>query len=168
MSSNVPNDEFVLYVPSGGRDLGIAPGSAIVGGPLAMSDDKGAAMIDVHYEGAVHGQKMNFEEKLQHAAGRRSQDAPVIACGLFQNADLIPVGRVHRSERLRGWIVSHIDKPAELRAWSGEDVPVGGSLDLRGRAAGIAYGRMTPSARINVDMRITAGEDPIETILGRE
>ena len=159
----LPSDTVLnLYVPSGARPLMIADGSAIVGLPNGEGDD---CRIEAYYEGAVHGQRMDFEEKLQHAAGRMLHRAPTTSFGFYDVEDLMIVGEVARSERLHGWIVTNVIDRQALDDWAGEDVPAGGSDTLRQRAAGIAWGRMSPAEQMQLQMRSQAGRPLSELVL---
>ena len=151
-----------LYVPSGTRPLGIADGSAIVGLPVGDGTNR---RIEAHYEGAVRGQNMDFEEKIQHAAGRMRQRYPTSSFGLYEETDLLLVGSVARSERLRGWTVTDIVDQAALELWTGETVTIGGSQNIRSRAAGIAWGRLSSAQRMQMRMRSAAGADITELVL---
>lgn len=161
----LPRDTILgLFVPNGRRDMGIAPGSAIVGLLHGQDDDW---HVEAYYEGAVHGQSMTFEEKLQIAAGRMIDRAPTTAFGFYSADDLEEVGKVARSEHLRGWIVTAIKDRASLEVWAGESVVIGGSDEMRRRAAGIAWGRLSPSRQIDIQMRAQAGEGDItDLVLG--
>lgn len=156
------NTVLNLYVPSGTRMLGIADGSAIVGLPVGEGQQR---RIEAHYEGAVHGQRMDFEEKIQHAAGRLQQRYATSSFGLYEERDLVLVGHVARSERLRGWIVTDITDIGALEGWAGESVATGGSPNMRGRAAGIAWGRMSPAEQMRLRMRAGTGADITDLVL---
>jgi len=162
-SLSLPRDTVLgLYVPSGPRSLDIAPRSAIVGIMHGHDDDR---RVEIYYEGAVHGQSMSFEDKIQHAAGRMVDRAPTMAFGFYPADDLQEVGRVARSERMRGWVVTEIHDRDALEAWSGESVAIGGSGEMRRRAAGIAWGRLSRSKQDEIQMRAQAGGGDISDLV---
>lgn len=159
----LPRDAVLgLFVPSGRSTLHIAPGSAIVGILRGQDDDWN---VEAYYEGAVYGQKMSFEEKLQIAAGRMVDRAPTTSFGFYPAEDLQEVGRVSRSERLSGWVISELEDASALESWAGEAVSIGGSDEMRRRAAGIAWGRLSPSRQADVQMRAEAGEGDIADLV---
>jgi hypothetical protein len=159
----LPRDTVLgLYVPSGERPLGIAPRSAIVGILRGEDDDY---CVEAHYEGAVYGQSMSFEDKIQIAAGRLIDGAPTTAFGVYRADDLEEVGRIARSERMRGWVVTEIDDRVALEAWAGEAVAVDGSEEMRRRAAGIAWGKLSPSRQAEIRMRAQAGGGDIADLV---
>lgn len=149
-----------LYVPVDATRLGIAEGSAVVG---RETED---GMVLAYYEGSVHGQRMDFEEKVQHAAGRMAHRYPTASMGLYPEAELTRAGSVERSDRLGGWIVADVSEPALLEKWAGAAVAVGGSDAMRQRAAGIAWGRLSPAARMQLQMRARDGRSMTDLVLG--
>ncbi|MFZ3481697.1 hypothetical protein [Sphingomonas sp. 3-13AW] len=159
--TTLPRDTTLnLYVPKADGSCGVAKGSAIVGLPCA---DTGR--IEVYYEGAVHGQKMSFEDKIQHAAGRLIDRAPIVAFGFYDADEFVLVGQVARSERLFGWVVTEITDPSALEAWAGEPVTVGGSAEMRQRAAGIAWPRLSPAKKIQIQIEAQAGKNITDLVL---
>lgn len=162
-SLSLPRDTVLgLYVPNGPRSPDIAPRSAIVGIMHGQDDDR---RVEIYYEGAVHGQSMSFEDKIQHAAGRMVDRAPTMAFGFYPADELREVGRVARSERMRGWVVTEIHDRDVLEAWSGESVAIGGSDEMRRRAAGIAWGRLSRSKQDEIQMRAQAGGEDISDLV---
>lgn len=126
--------EMTLYVPADAANAGdILPRSAIVG------DVPGGERIGVDLEGDRYSGRMSFEDKLQHAAGRRAQGYPTMARRMLPASALKAVGRVAHDPALRAWVIAELDDPAALAAWiAPEEVPaVGGSPDLQRRAAGL-------------------------------
>ncbi len=159
----LPRDTVLgIFVPSGARTLHIAPRSAIVGLSRGQDDDH---YVEVYYEGAVHGQTMSFEEKIQIAAGRMVDRAPTAAFGFYPADDLEEVGKVVRSEGLSGWVIAEIDDRESLETWAGEKVTIGGSDEMRRRAAGIAWGRLSPSKQMDIQMRAQAGHGDITDLV---
>lgn len=159
----LPDDTVLnLYVPSESSRLNVAARSAIVGLPRNDADYPG---IEIYYEGAVYGQDMDFEGKIQIAAGRMLHRAPTTAFGFHRAKDLILVATVARSERLRGWIVTDVTDRNALETWAGEPVAVGGSAALKARAAGIAWGRLSPARQMDLQVRAGAGADLAEMVL---
>jgi hypothetical protein len=74
-----------VYVPAPGSDLGIVPGSGIVGTP----QDDGLVLID--YEGNLYGASNigTFEDRIHHAAGRHIMRYPTVARLLVSASKLI-------------------------------------------------------------------------------
>jgi len=163
VSLSLPRDTVLgLYVPNGPRSLDIAPRSAIVGIMHGQDDDR---RVEIYYEGAVYGQSMSFEEKIQIAAGRMVDRAPTMAFGFYPADDFREIGRVARSERLRGWVVAEIHDREALEAWSGESVAIGGSDEMRRRAVGIAWGRLSRSKQDELQTRAKTGGGDISDLV---
>ena len=150
-----------IYIPSGARDLHIAPASAIVGLENAELGNR----IRAYFEGSIYGQRMSFEEKLQIASGRMVDQAPTVAFGFYDSADLILVGQAAYSAKLKGWIIKEAHDQAALEQWAGEAVTVGGSQQMRYRAAGIIFGELSPAIQEEIQERGAAGEDIVEIVL---
>lgn len=103
-----------IYVPTGNLNQhDIAPGSAIVADPQRVEDDHATCYI----EGGIY-QKMDFAEKLIHAAGRLVQRYPTGAIRGVPVAELLHVGLYDGAR----YVVQEITAPKPLEAWSGETV----------------------------------------------
>lgn len=96
-----------MYVPAPGRDLGIDPGSAIVGEP------RGEGMILVYFEGDRFGAMKDGDEMFLHAADRLSVHYPTVARRWVTTGDLVLVGYYDYP----GGTVDPIEDPAAFAAW---------------------------------------------------
>ena len=146
---------YGLYVPVEGERTSIQPASAIVG------DLKGDT-VHVHYEGS---KRMSFDERIIHAAGRRQQSYPTIAQSWLPAERLVRVGSVERSDHLKTWIVTEITDAATLEKWAGTLPVIGGSPEARGRAAGMAWSRLSVGVQASIHMKVQAGGDMTDLIL---
>lgn len=153
--------EYGLYVPRADARHDIAKGSAIVGERLEDG------WVETHYEGGLFT-PMTFEEKIQHAAGRRHERYPTTALRAWPESDLICVGKVQKSEKLNGWIISEITDAKALTEWNPEDHVVGGSPEMRSKAAGRLWSRLSSNRQMEVSRRISAGHDATDAILGEQ
>ena len=114
--------DLALYVPNPETATGltyshlIAPGSAIVG---TRHDQE--VLID--YEGNTNNASniKDFEDKIQHAAGRHITRYPTIARAMLKSDDLIRVGTARYEDDWRRWIVTDIENARSLRAWLGDE-----------------------------------------------
>ena len=151
---------YRLYVPAAGSNTGIDDGSAIVGEPEIKR-------IGVDYEGNRYGASnvQTFEEKVAHAAGRRAARYPTTARASYPADSLIEVGSVRYDEVMRSWIICDITDHDALEAWSPGPHIVGGSEELKSRAAGIRYNSFNSSEVTRVAMKQSWGTPLIEAIL---
>jgi hypothetical protein len=94
-----------VYVPAPGSDLGIVPGSGIVGtrqpalpGVRAIEED-GLVLVD--YEGNLYGASnvRTLEDRLHHAAGRHIMRYPTVARRLARVSELVFVGDYFYDEK---------------------------------------------------------------------
>jgi hypothetical protein len=143
--------QLTIYVPRPGSSAAVvmAARSAIVGGSTANG------MVDCHYEGALYGEAMTFSQKLRHAAGRRVERYPTSARRAFRKDELEAVG-AYDAVRM---VVTSVEQPGLLVAWSGESVEaIRGRILPCGNAAWddvSALGReLSPLARRNTLMAI--------------
>lgn len=137
--------EYNLYVPAPGVQHDILPRSAIVG-------EEHGDRIETHYEGGRASNIQNFEDRIQHAAGRRIERYPTIALRAWRKGELVRVGTVTRDEILKVWIISEIvDEPA-LRHWIGDEDPAaeGGSDQLHYDAAGRQFSKLRPHEQAKI------------------
>jgi hypothetical protein len=97
---------------------GIAAASAIVARPGHDPDDGEEALIQLYYEGNVHGaiNLKRFHQRLANAAGRLLTRYPTIATVMARRADVILVATY---EADTASIASVIDGPT-LAGWAGE------------------------------------------------
>ena len=131
--SDVP-ERLALYVPepatADGRALvfEIRQGSAIVGTP-------GEYGILIDYEGNLYGtDPKDYEEKLQHAAGRHRTRYPTVARAFAPPGSMRQVGHAAYNEEWRRWVVECIEDEAALAGWLGDEgLPrIGGDESRRG------------------------------------
>ena len=103
-----------IYVPAPGTATARAavPRTAFVGDPASGRD----GLLPCHYEGAVHGQAMDFSAKLSHAGGRLATRYPTTARASFPAAEMLRVGTYDASRH----VAVEVSDPAALEAWSGE------------------------------------------------
>jgi hypothetical protein len=99
--------ELTVYVPRAGAELGIAPGSAIVG---ELADD---GRVLIHYEGNLYGGHPRFEDRLLHAHGRHVVQYPTVARSLVAPHEIVAVGS-YAPDRDPKFV---IDEPQLLDAW---------------------------------------------------
>lgn len=151
--------EYRLYVPAAGSLTHIDDGSAIVGEP---EGDR----IGVDFEGNRYGacNMQTFEDRITHAAGRRAYRYPTTARASYPADALIEVGTVRYDELMRSWIISDITDRQALQAWSPEQHVVGGSEELKSRAAGIRYSGFSPSEMTTVALKQSSGTPLIDAI----
>jgi len=104
-------DTHVIYVPKDANDLGIAPGSGIVGNVEQQYPDR----ILVYYEGNVYDAEnmRRFAERVYNAADRQVARYPTSAMMAVRRDELIEVGRFDHG-RMR---VTAISNPTELLRW---------------------------------------------------
>ena len=107
--------EIVLYVPVGGYSAtaGIARGSAIVGKPGT------GAEVEVHFEGAIHGQEnmRTLADRATHAAGRMLEGFATSAARIVPRDALLAVGTFDFGE---GRItLTGADSERAVAAWLG-------------------------------------------------
>ena len=113
--------DLTIYVPREGSLAAshVIPGSAIVGA-LQASEKPGRVLC--YFEGKRRtegdGVPWTYAQKLLHAAGRLIQGYPTIAKAAFASEDLIAVGTYDGSR----FVVTSIDDPDALTAWSGESI----------------------------------------------
>lgn len=151
---------YELFVPAPGVIHDIRPRSAIVGEleqELAMT----------HYEGGGASNVQTFEEKINHAAGRRKERYPTVAQRGWRKEEIVAVGRVTWDETLRHWVISEITDEQALRNWVGDLEPlvVGGSPALRQHCAGRQFGKLTASQQMSIIARRMTREDTAEEVL---
>ena len=149
--------EYRLYVPAEGARTFIDHASAIVG-------ERRGDQTDVHFERGGADNVRTFEDRITHAAGRRSQQYPTVARGTYPAADLVDVGSVRYDSLMRRWVVSSIDDPDALEAWAPGPHEIGGSRALRDEAAGMIYGRLNSSGMTEVAMSSVGGRVTAEAI----
>lgn len=139
---------YNLYVPAPGVKHDILPQSAIVG------EERGD-YIETHYEGGRASNVQSYEDRIQHAAGRRIERYPTSALRAWKKDELIKVGTVTRDENLKVWLISEIiDEPA-LRSWIGDQdrAAEGGSDHLHIEAAGRLFSKLAPMDQARIISR---------------
>jgi hypothetical protein len=114
----IRHHQFLIVVPkpTSGLYRTIAMGSGIVAllegfASLTAPELPGDRLVSISYEGAVHGQKMSFEDKLFQAASRQVERYSTIARAAVSSQDLYPVGLYALSEDYRDkqmWIWDQI------------------------------------------------------------
>lgn len=129
---------YDLYVPAPGVGTHIDAGSAIVG-------ETREGLHDVHYERGGASNVRTFEERIAHAAGRRTTRYPTVARSAMPLDDLIRVGSVSYDEVLGHWYIDEIVDPDALEAWTPGPHVVGGSPAMRSESAGRLYSRLNSS-----------------------
>jgi hypothetical protein len=129
---------YNLYVPAEGVRHNIILGSAIVG----EEDEEG--WVHTHYEGGGASNVQTFEEKITHAAGRRSERYPTSALRSWEKEDLVLVGTVKKDDQLRHWVIESITNELALRNWVGpdQDLVCGGSDKLYVEKGGFLVSKM--------------------------
>lgn len=128
---------YRLYVPVKGVRHDVRQGSAIVGEICEHH-------ITTHYEGGGAENVKTFEQKINHAAGRREQRYPTIAIRAWRHDELIDVGSVRYDEIMRHWVIDEINQIDALREWVGGEEPLisGGSDVLVIQQGGYLFARM--------------------------
>lgn len=131
--------EYNLYVPAPGVAHDIWPKSAIVG-------EEREDYVETHYEGGHACNVQSYEDRIQHAAGRRIERYPTSALRAWKKDELIKVGTVTRDEDLKVWIISEIINEAAMREWIGNEdkAAEGGSDHLHIEAAGRLFSKLSP------------------------
>lgn len=141
---------YTLYVPADGAIHDIRRGSAILGGIQH-------GMVTTHYEGGGASNVQTFEEKVNQAAGRRSERYPTSALRGWHGDDVVEVGTVVFDEAMRHWVIGTLTDEASLREWVGpaEDIVPGGSDRLIESRGGSVFSQLSQveQARI-VAMRL--------------
>lgn len=166
-SETDPKPDLDIFVPAIGTVARrvIAPGSAIVG--KATGQD-----VLVDYEGGIYRMnRFDFESFLQSAAGRHTVRYPTVARMLLPVGHLIKVGVASYLPILHAWLISDITVPDALQAWFDEspthaDLPtVGGSMEMKQRAAGRLFARMRPDVMVRIMAAVRNGGDMTTLIL---
>ena len=114
--------ELLLVVPSSDR-LGIASSSAIVA-------ERRGDFLHCHYEGALYS-RMNWHEKLCHAAGRLVERYPTVAQVAARPDDVIIVGTALWDDSVQAWTIGTLEDGAALEAWTGEALSPGPTDEMR-------------------------------------
>lgn len=106
----------VIYVPKEATDLGIVPGSGIVGNVVQQYPDR----VLIYYEGNVYGAEnmRRFVERVYNAADRQVARYPTSAMMAVRRDELIEVGRFDHGQMR----VTAITNPAELLRWVPDEV----------------------------------------------
>ena len=89
-----------VYVPAPASDLGIVPGSGIVGTRQERTTHR-CRLVLIDYEGNLYG-AMNIrtlEDRLHHAAGRHIMRYPTVARRLARVSELVFVGDYYYDEK---------------------------------------------------------------------
>lgn len=167
--------DLTLYVPD--NDRTIARASAVVGAfPdyqtgdfTAPQEADGAARVVVDVEGDIYARGMDFEARLQHAAGRHVTRYPTVGRLCAPARTLHAVGRVRHDEVLQAWVIAELYDRDDLAAWiAPEDVPqIGGSRRLQERAVSIWLPHLPQGdvARIQLEAGRAGGGDIVPRLL---
>lgn len=149
---------YRLYVPAPGTRTHVDAGSAIVG-------ERRGDVIDAHYERGGASNVQTFEDRILHAAGRRSHRYPTSARSGFPADEMIDVGSVQYDDVLRRWYICDITDAEALEAWAPGPHVIGGSARMREEAAGSLYSRFSSTGIMNVSMEMGAGTAMIDAII---
>ena len=149
--------EIVLYVPHGGYSAtaDIARGSAIVGEPRA-----GAAEVEVHFEGAIHGQEnmRTLADRATHAAGRMLERFTTSAARIVPRDALLAVGTF---DFVEGRItLTGADSERAVAAWLG-------TLRLDPAEQGARGRRTAPHVAALPDVHVTVTHSLGEALIER-
>lgn len=151
-------NRYRLYVPAPGIGTHIDAGSAIVG-------DRKGDFLDVHYERGGPSNVRTFEEKIAHAAGRRTTRYPTVARSALPATDLVDVGSVAYDALLRHWYINDLTDPDALERWAPEPHIVGGSPTMREESAGRLYSSLNASGMTAVAIEVASGASIVDAVV---